>query len=500
MGHYSPPLNELEAEARKLDTTPAEFGRWLDDARRFALDYLGDLPDEPAYRLPKAAPQLERSLPELPRPLTEVLNEFERVVLHQGVVPTSGRFMGYVPGGGMPSAAVGDFLAAITNRYAGVDLACPGAAQVENLTVRWLRDLLGFGPEAWGTLQSGGSLATITALVAARDNRPPDQWAQGVIYLTAEAHHCVAKALRTIGLGHVRRCLVATDDEYRLEPQALARHIEADRRAGRLPWMVIASAGTINTGAVDPLAEVAAICRDEHLWFHVDGAYGGFFLLTPQARSLLEPMAQADSVVLDPHKGLFLPYGCGAVLVRDGSTLRRSFAASADYLADVQGEQSLSPADYSPELTRHFRALRLWLSLKLHGRQRFAAALQEKLLLARQCYERLQQSPALEMGPRPQLSCVTFRMGGHGDDGTQRLLDDLLRRGRIHLSSTRLGGRLFLRLCILCLRTHRAEVETAVHEIESAAFLESSAARSLTSLAAGNTAGHQRDALGGAPR
>jgi aromatic-L-amino-acid decarboxylase len=232
--------------------------------------------------------------------------------------------------------------------------------------------------------------------------------------------------------------------------------------------MVFASAGTVNTGEIDPLDAIADLAQSSRLWFHVDAAYGGFFILTKRARHRFAGIERADSVVLDPHKGLFLPYGCGAVVVRDRAALRRGFALSSDYLDHVHREGVPSPADYSPELTRHFRALRLWTSLKLHGLERYRAALEEKLILAQLAHRRLATMEHVETGPEPALSCVSFRVRGADDAPTAALLARILARGRVHLSSTRLWGRLYLRLCVLSFRSHRSEVEEALEEIERA--------------------------------
>jgi glutamate/tyrosine decarboxylase-like PLP-dependent enzyme len=248
----------------------------------------------------------------------------------------------------------------------------------------------------------------------------------------------------------------------------LERMIAEDRGKDLKPWMVFTSAGTVNTGAIDPLAEIAQVARNEGLWMHVDGAYGAFFALTDKARAPLRAMALADSVVLDPHKGLFLPYGCGAVLVKEGDLLRQAFSFTLSYLSDVEHEEP-SPSAYSPELTRHFRGLRLWMSLKVHGLERYRAALEEKLLLARLAWERLRAMPRIDPGPEPELSCVAFRVRGDEDEPTRLMLDRILERGRVHMSSTVLGGRLYIRLCVLCFRSHRSDVEEAMNEIESAA-------------------------------
>jgi glutamate/tyrosine decarboxylase-like PLP-dependent enzyme len=460
----------LEARARELDTSPLALTAWLERLSSFSADFLAANVDGPAFHGAGAGPPPRTPLPTAPAPLEAVLEEYREAVLTRSLVPTSGRFFGYVPGGALPSAAVGDFLAALTNPYASVHGASPGAAQIENSTVQWLIEMIGFPETAWGTLQSGGSLATLTAIVAAREACPAADRLRGVVYMTEECHLAVRKALHIAGLGGLPVRLVAVDDRLRMSVADLVLRIEADRRAGLLPWMVFASAGTVNTGAVDPLDEIATVATTSGLWFHVDAAYGGFFVLTERARRLLAGMARADSVVLDPHKGLFLPYGSGAVLVRDGELLRRGFAFTSSYLSDVHHGEDLSPADFSPELTRHFRGLRLWMSLKLHGLDRFRAALEEKLILAAYAHERLSAMPAIETAPPPELSCAAFRVrgqGSHADEATERLHARILQRGRVQLSSTRLWGRTWLRLCILCFRSHRRDVEEALAEIEA---------------------------------
>ena len=461
-------LKSLEDRSRELDTPPHELSAWLEHLGRFSAEFLAANADGPAFHGQGAGPPPRTPLPLASEPFEAVLEEYRQSVLTRSLVPTSGRFFGYVPGGGLPSAAIGDFLAALTNPYASVYGASPGAAQIENSAIQWLVDLIGYPAGAWGTLQSGGSLATLTAVVAAREARPPAERARGVVYLTEECHIAIRKALHIAGVGHLPVRNVPVDGQLRMSVPDLARRIDEDRRLGLLPWIVFASAGTVNTGAVDPLDEVAAVASSSGLWLHVDAAYGGFFILTDRARALLAGLSRADSVVLDPHKGLFLPYGCGAVLVRDGDALRNGFSFTSSYLSDVHHDRDSSPADYSPELTRHFRGLRLWMSLKLHGIERFRAALEEKLILAQLAYERLAAMPGIETVPAPQLSCVAFRVRDHGDEATDRLLAHLLRRGRVQLSSTRLWGRLYLRLCILCFRSHWSDLEEALAEIEGA--------------------------------
>jgi glutamate/tyrosine decarboxylase-like PLP-dependent enzyme len=461
-------LRSLEARARELDTSPPQLSEWLARLQRFSTEFLTTIANGPAFHGGGAGPPPRTPLPVAGAPFESVLEEYADAVLTRSLVTTSGRFFGYVPGGALPSAAVAEYVAALTNPYASVYGASPGATQIENSAVAWLIEMIGYPPGAWGTLQSGGSLATLTAVVAARETRPRADRDRGVVYMTDECHLAVRKALHIAGLGHLPMRSVAVDDRLRMSVSDLESRIAEDRRQGLLPWIVFASAGTVNTGAVDPLDDIAAVARNAGLWLHVDAAYGGFFVITERARALLAGMAHADSVVLDPHKGLFLPSGCGAVLVRDGEALRKGFASTSSYLSDVHTGADLSPTDYSPELTRHFRALRLWMSLKLHGTGPFTAALEEKLILARLAHARLDAMPALETVPAPELSCVAFRVRGDGDHATERLLAHVLDRGRVQMSSTRLRGRLYLRMCVLCFRSHLADVEEALTEIAGA--------------------------------
>jgi glutamate/tyrosine decarboxylase-like PLP-dependent enzyme len=461
-------LAALEAQSRALDTSGDELTAWLGELAAFSREFLARTADGPAWNGDGAGPPAPNPLPLRPATLQAVLEEYRELVLTRGILATSGRFFGYVPGGALPSAAIGDYVAALTNSYAGVYGASPGGGEIENSAVRWMIEVLGFPDTAWGTLQSGGTLATLTAVVAARETRPAAEWPRGVIYVTDEAHVCVRKSLHIAGLGAVPLRVVATDDQLRMSVPDLEAQIEQDRARGETPWMVFASAGTVNTGVVDPLAAIADVARKHGIWFHVDAAYGGFFLLTKRARARFAGIERADSVVLDPHKGLFLPYGCGAVVVRDEKTLRKGFTYSSDYLDLVPRAGVPSPADYSPELTRHFRALRLWTSLKVHGLERYRAALEEKLILAQLAHRGLTALERIETLPAPELSCVAFRVRGEGDEATAALHTRVLERGRIHISSTRLWGRLYLRLCVLSFRSHRADVEEAIAEIERA--------------------------------
>jgi glutamate/tyrosine decarboxylase-like PLP-dependent enzyme len=456
-------LEALETRSRQLDPTVEVFDDWMSQVQEFSSRFLAELDKRPASVAADVGP-LRRGFKEPGEDFSAALALLQRHVFSNGFDATSGRFLGYIPGGGIPSAAIGDFLAALTNRYAGVYAASPGAAEIENECVRWMCELVGYDSTAWGTLQSGGTLATLTALTAARDSRDPADWPRGVVYCTTETHHSFQKCLHILGLRKIKQALVATDGAFRMSAADLKKQIAADRAAGFFPWIVCISAGTTNSGAVDPINDVLAVCRAEGMWGHIDAAYGGFFLLTQHGRELFRGLSQADSIVLDPHKGLFLPYGCGAVLVKDRERLRSSFASTADYLADVERSGVLSSSDYSPEGTRHFRGLRMWLSLTLNGLENYRAALDEKLLLARYAQEQLQTIQGIDVGPPPELSCVVFR-STTGDAATKDLIDQIVARQHVYLSSTRLRGQLYARFCILNFRTHLSHVDKALAEV-----------------------------------
>ena len=382
--------------------------------------------------------------------------------------PASPHFLGYIPGGGLYPSALGDYLAAITNRFAGIFYAAPGAVRMENMLLRWLGDMVGYPIEMAGNLTSGGSIAHLIAIVTAREtwHIQPVDIARTVVYTTDQVHHSVAKALHIAGLRTAVLHTIPTDSHYRLDTVALQQAILHDKQAGLRPWLVVASAGTTNVGVVDPLTAVAHIAQHHNLWFHIDGAYGAFFALCEEGQKVLDGMEQSDSIILDPHKGLFLPWGTGAVLVKDRQHLYQAHHVSAHYMQDTLNlVEELSPADLSPELTKHFRGLRLWLPLKLFGIAPFRAALAEKMYLARYFYDKIQHIDGFEVGPYPDLSIVTYRYvppRGNVDEFNRRLQQAVVNDGRIFISSTQLDGNFTLRLAILGFRTHLETIDLAL--------------------------------------
>jgi aromatic-L-amino-acid decarboxylase len=340
--------------------------------------------------------------------------------------------------------------------------------EIEARVIRWMCQAFGYPAESAGVLTSGGSIANFSAVVAARTAHLGDDLRGAVMYTTDQAHYSVQKAARLAGLpsGSVR--VVDRNAALQMDPEALGRAIAEDRAAGRRPFCVVANAGTTNTGAVDPLDAVADVCQREGLWLHVDGAYGGFFQLTERGRALFRGIDRADSITLDPHKCMFLPYGTGALIARDGQALRRAHMETAEYLQDLPQEHGIpSFAEFGPEMTRDFRGLRVWLPLMVHGVAAFRDALDEKLDLTRWLYEDLRTVPGLELPWEPSLSITAFR--AETDEQTRAILDHVNASGRVFVSSTTIDGRVYIRPCIVVVRTHKDRVEELAALIREAA-------------------------------
>lgn len=463
-------IKQLEVIARQLEPSPTERQHLLTNVANYAETFVQGLGEAPAF---VSGTDNGRSL--LDSPITETgigieaaLDLLKTNVDRPNLSPGSPRMFGYIPGGPLYPSALADYLAAISNRFAGIFYAAPGAVRMENMLLRWVAQMVGYPETAAGNLTSGGSLAHLIAIVTAREAHQiqPADIAYTVIYTTELAHHSVSKAIKIAGLETAVRRQIPVDQQYRMDTNALEQAILHDQQAGLRPWLVIASAGTTDTGAVDPLARIGQLTRQYNLWFHVDGAYGASFALCSEGRQILAGLELSDSLILDPHKGLFLPWGTGIVLVKNRQHLYEAHQESASYMQDtIHMIEELSPADLSPELSKHFRGLRLWLPLKLFGVAPFRAALAEKLELARYFYHKIQEIDGFEVGPYPDLSIVTYRfVPTHGDADifNQKLLQAVVEDGRIFISSTQLDGNFVLRLVVLNFRTHLEEIEMAL--------------------------------------
>ena len=465
-----------------LELSEAEMRRLAEQSLDRIVEHILSLPDQPASHL-EGGTRLARSLAEpLPRegtPFPRLLDLLFERAIPRSINSAGPGYLAYVPGGGLFHSAVADLIAGSVNRYTGIFGAAPALAQLEANVLAWFGEIVGYPPEARGILTSGGSLSALTALITARSERLPEDFLSGVLYFSDQTHHSIEKSARLAGFP--ARCLrrIPSDASFRIDLEALEAAVEEDRRRGLTPFLVVGNAGTTNTGAVDPLADLAAAAQRHGLWFHVDGAYGGFFRLTEEGRRAMRGIERADSIVLDPHKSLFLPYGTGALLVRDGQALRRAHAMQADYLPAIEDDPDRPDfSELSPELTRPFRGLRVWLPLKLHGIEPFRESLQEKLELTRYALEELRKIDDIEILAEPQLSTLAFRWNPGGLDEEElnrrnrRLMRRINDRQRVLLTGTLLRGRFAIRICVLNFRTHRDRVEMAIEDIREEVKIE----------------------------
>jgi glutamate/tyrosine decarboxylase-like PLP-dependent enzyme len=463
-------ITALEKKSAALEPSAAERETYLSQIGKYSASFIDGLASRNTFSNTKAnADKLK--IDGIKKDLPALLNLYTQEVVDHGLIPSSGGHIGYIPGGGLFLSAVGDFLADISNEYAGMYFGSPGAVTIENELINWMKKVFRFPETAVGNLTSGGSIANLIALTAARDKHgiKNDKIETSVIYLSPQVHHCIHKALRIIGLEDIIVRELELDEHSRIRPDLLKKHLEVDRIAGLDPFMVIASAGTTDTGAVDPLDEIGDIAKAADMWFHVDGAYGGFFILTDRAKEKFKGIEKADSLVIDPHKGLFLPYGLGAVLVKDKESLFHSHHYTANYMQDANNpDLPLNPADVSPELTKHFRGLRLWLPLQIHGIEPFIACLEEKLYLTDYFRDELEKR-GFKLGPLPDLSVSYFWYPSKNTDENsfnQKLIELIHEDGRIFLSSTKLNGKQVIRMAILSFRTKKETIDVCVEMIE----------------------------------
>lgn len=466
-------INLFENQSKDLEPNSQQRSIYLDKVINYTEDFLDNIHSQKAFIDDFTNNGAFEKFPiEETSTNTDGIIEFLRNnVDRAGINPASGGHIGYIPGGGIYSAALGDYLAAVMNRYAGVFYASPGAIRIENQLIDWIGDLIGYEKGFGGNLASGGSMANLIAISTARIAKKikAKDIENSVIYLTQQAHHCITKALKIVGLEEIQLRYIEMDSHYRMKVEVLEELIITDKKKGLNPFMVVASAGSTDVGAIDPLDLIANISEKYNLWFHVDGAYGGFFLLCEETKDKLKGINRADSVILDPHKGMFLPYGIGIVMLKNVHHLLEANSYEANYMQDTKGfQQEYSPADLSPELSRHFRGLRMWLPLKLHGVAPFRACLSEKVWLTQYFYQKVQEL-GFEVGPEPELTVAAFRFvpkGKNADEFNKLLLKKIHDDGRVFISSTMLGGEFWMRIAVLSFRTHKYHLDIILELLE----------------------------------
>lgn len=434
--------------------------------------HLATLRDQPAFRTldPSSARQLlTREPPEEPSTFESVLADFREQVVPYHAREPHPRFLGYIPSCPTFPAVMGDWLATGYNFFAGVWPVAAGPNEVELTVLEWFRRWMDMPEGTRGLLTSGGSAATVTAVVAARHAAVGDateEIARLTAYCSDQAHSSVTKAAWIAGVARRNVRAVPTDKRFRMRVDDLRRMVDRDRSAGLRPFLVCATAGATNTGAVDPLPQIADFAAEQRLWLHTDSAYAGFSVLTERGRRLLDGLGRADSLTLDPHKWLYVPFECGCLLARDPAALERAFSVHPEYLQDVRvRDAEVNFSDYGEQLTRYARALKVWFSVRFYGTRAIAAAQERAMALAELAERIVRETPEMEVLSPAQFGIVCFRVRPAGmadetqlDALNERVNDAVNRSGFVLMSSTRLRGALSLRLCIPGYRTRDEDV------------------------------------------
>jgi len=456
-----------------LELNGDQFRELVGQAVERLAPFLDSLADQPLQGDAKEIKQ--QPLPEKPAEFATLLDElFEQRIPQSYNTPSPG-YLAYVPGGGLPHAAIADLIADTVNRYVSTWFTAPQLVRLEADVVDWFCRIVGLPDSAGGLLTTGGSLANWIALVTARELGKIDDLRQATVYVSDQAHSSVAKAARLAGVPLANVRSIRSDRLFRICIEDLEKQIADDLKSGLIPLAIVGNAGTTNTGAVDSLESLSRIAQQQNIWFHVDAAYGGFFMLTERGQQAMRGIELADSVTLDPHKGFFLPYGNGCLLVRRKNDLRLAHQESSDYLPEMPDESGrVDFCQISPELSRDLRGLRIWLPLKMHGVEPFRQNLKEKLDLCHWAAKELQLIDGIEIVAQPQLSTLAFRLCRPDDsdeqaDAINRLLCDRINESRrILLSPTILNGRFVVRICVLSFRTHFKQLKICLEEIRSA--------------------------------
>jgi len=463
-----------------LDISPDTFRELADRAVELAASYLDSLDSRPIF--PNTSGAETERLFHSPLPETgEGAAAFQAVhTVMDHSRAQNGRFFGYVQGPGEPVAALGDFIASILTQNMTAWRSSPAGVTIERTVAGWLAEAVGC-PGFSGTLTGGGSPANLMGLAMAREAKLAAnekgllRSGAGAIYASSEIHMSIPKAVALLGLGRDCLRLIPVDENLRMIPAELQLALDGDRKAGKIPIAVIASAGTVNTGAVDPLSQIAAIAHNHGAWLHVDGAYGALAAIA--APEKFAGLNQADSLSLDPHKWLYQPLDCGCLLYKDSGIARQTFAYTGDYAKTLSTDpvESFAFFEESMELSRRFRALKLWLSLRYHGLAAFRVAIRKDLDLAQRLAASIRKEPQMELMAPVELSAVCFRYRGvkPASDGELNrwnagILKQVVRHGRVYLSNATLRGKFCLRACIVNCRTKPSDIDEIVSEVLTA--------------------------------
>jgi len=465
-----------------LDPSADELRQWGNSVVELMIEYLSDLRNRKVYgdfSSREIRDQLDDALPAKGGDFENLLKKFRETIIPFSRQNAHPRMFGYVQSPGTPLAAFADLLASTLNANLTAWRSAPAPVELERLTIDWIRQILGFDSGASGLFVSGGSMANLAALAAAREAKS-ESLSRLRIYASSETHFSIAKAAALLGIGRENVREVAVDESFRIRTDDLVAKIAADLKEGDTPFCVVANAGTVNTGAVDPLAAIREIADRFQLWMHVDGSYGAFAILAPSAKELFAGLGRADSVALDPHKWLYLPVDVGCVIYRQPQVARAAFAHDAEYTRIIgqESDEAFAFWDYGPELSRRFRALKVWMLLKGVGLYSLGEAIESNLACARHLESMVRASDDFEMVAPVGLSIFCFRhvpreLRGESpnaiDAFNERLLVALQRDGSSYLSNTTLGGRFVLRGCVLNYRTTLRDMEILLDDLRRVA-------------------------------
>jgi len=449
-----------------LEPSADEIRDWGNSVTQFIIEYLSGLRDRPVYRYTSSREVrsgLDSKLPIKGTDFDSLLKVFRDKIVPFSRQNAHPRMFGYVQSPGTPIGAFADLLASTLNANLTIWRSAPAPVELERVTIDWVRQILGLRAEAGGLFVSGGSMANLAALAAARQTKY-DSLGRLRLYASNATHFSIAKAATLLGIGRENVQYVAVDERLKMRVDDLVAKITADLKAGYVPFCVVGNAGTVDTGAIDPLREIRAVADRFQLWMHVDGSYGAFAILAQSARKSFAGMEQADSIALDPHKWLYLPVDVGCVIYRDPEIARATFAHEAEYtrMFGEEADEAFVCWDYGPELSRRFRALKVWMLLKGVGLDRLSEAIESNLACARHLESMVRASDDFEMVAPVELSIFCFRhvpaqLRNESpkaiDVFNERLLVALRRDGRSYLSNAMLGGRFALRGCVLNYRT-----------------------------------------------
>ena len=458
-----------------MDFDANEMRRLTEACMEYSLKQIETIGEQPVVDLDGAAELalgFREPAPETPKSVEKLIERFGAAV-RKTFNTASPSYLAFIPGGGIYPCTLAQYLAMSVNRFTGMWNAAPALVEMDRAAMHWIRDFIHLPKNFDGIFTSGGSLSNLIAIITARRTRLPENFFKGVIYLSREAHYCVPKAALLAGFPESNLRYIDVDEGLAMRVDSLRSSIESDLQKGLTPFMVVATPGTTNTGAIDPVVEIGEVCQQQKIWLHLDAAYGGFFRALNDGRVRLPGFELADSIVLDPHKGLFMPYGSGCLLMHEPDLLRQAHQLTAEYMQDLSppAEGAVNFADVSPELTREFRGFRVWFAFQLYGVNVFRQQLQEKWNLAQWAYQELSELQGCQCFQTPQLSVVAFRfLPGRGDpcEFNRKLIERIRQTGKVFLTSTTIQGKFMLRLAILSFRTRPETVARALLEIRNA--------------------------------